>query len=61
MESRTRLPDFLRPLFWDVAFHTLSPERHRERTKLDRQRLPSPPFSIRLKSATTALRALGVS
>ena len=28
METRTRLPEFLRPLFWDVAFHTLSPERH---------------------------------
>jgi hypothetical protein len=26
METRTRLPEFLRPLFWDVAFHTLSPE-----------------------------------
>jgi hypothetical protein len=28
METRTRLPEFLRPLFWDVAFHTLSPEQH---------------------------------
>jgi len=27
-ETRTRLPEFLRSLFWDVAFHTLSPERH---------------------------------
>ena len=27
-ETRTRLPEFLRPLFWDVASHTLSPERH---------------------------------
>lgn len=26
--SATRLPDFLRPLLWDVAFHTLSPEKH---------------------------------
>ncbi len=28
METRTRLPESLRPLFWDVEFRTLCPERH---------------------------------
>ncbi|MCX7993221.1 MAG: hypothetical protein N2651_06085 [Fimbriimonadales bacterium] len=28
MAQETRLPEFLRPLFWDVEFHALSPERY---------------------------------
>ncbi|MCS7209625.1 MAG: hypothetical protein NZ874_08650 [Fimbriimonadales bacterium] len=27
-KANAPLPEFLRPLFWDTAFHTLSPERH---------------------------------
>ncbi len=30
MDQRERLPEFLRPLFWDVGFRRLSPDRDRD-------------------------------